>query len=424
MNTVDRALDRAERLLAAFSADTQCVQKAIWSSPAGKTRMSSFLASLLPPHTTYVEPFCGSAAVYFAKEPADVEVLNDADTETAKAFRTVQRLTPNKLARLRSMDWVGNRAAFERIKADRPRGELQKLHRFLYLASFAFGRNRNGSFDPSRPGRRARAAEKVAEHQQRLKGAKISGSDYEAVCRRFDSPNTAFYFDPPYAGYDIGVGERNFDEARFIGLLSSLKGKWLLTYGMRGDLAKLLRRAGYRTQVIDPSRYTGSPGRKGGRQMKQLIVTNYALPRGALSAVVVKRATDQHSVQLLKADSPDEHYVLGVVLEPDTTDAQGDIYSAEEVRTAAHRFLADAPAVWLMHQSPLGRGSVRILESYIAPQDIEFSGGLVRKGTWLLALRILDDDLWTAIKRGELTGLSIRGSAITTPATDLRELAA
>ena len=94
------------------------------------------------------------------------------------------------------------------------------------------------------------------------------------------------------------------------------------------------------------------------------------------------------------------------------------------MRTAAHRFLADAPAVWLMHQSPLGRGSVRILESYIAPQDIEFSGGLVRKGTWLLALRILDDDLWTAIKRGELTGLSIRGSAITTPATDLRELAA
>lgn len=424
MSTLADALSRAESLLEALSPEPDLVQKAIWSSPAGKTRMASLLAGLLPTHETYVEPFCGSAAVLLAKEPATVEVINDSDAEIAKAFRTIQRLTPSKLARLRSMDWVGSSATFERIKSDRPRGELQKLHRFLYLASFGFGRSRSGGFDHSRPGRRARAAEKVAEHLQRIKGVKICGSDYEAVCKRFDASTTAFFLDPPYAGYNIGVGEDDFDEARFFELIRSLKGKWLLTYGMRGELPRLLRGAGYKTRAIDPSLHTGSAGRTGGRQLKQLVVTNYDLPRGALTHVLTKRDNAQRAVQLLKTDSQEERYVLGIVLEPDVTDAQGDIYSADEVRDAAHRFLSDAPAIWFMHRSPIGRGAVRILESYVAPQDLTFGDEVVRQGTWLLALRVLDDQLWLGIKNGELTGLSIRGSALSVPLRTEEALAA
>ena len=55
------------------------VAKTMWSSPAGKKKLSKRLAALLPPHRTYVEPFAGSAAVFFAKSPAEVEVLNDAE---------------------------------------------------------------------------------------------------------------------------------------------------------------------------------------------------------------------------------------------------------------------------------------------------------------------------------------------------------
>ena len=33
--------------------------------------------------------------------------------------------------------------------------------------------------------------------------------------------------------------------------------------------------------------------------------------------------------------------VLGIVLEPEVVDAQGDIYTAEEIRAAAHRFMED-----------------------------------------------------------------------------------
>jgi DNA adenine methylase len=43
----------------------------------GKGRLAPWIASLLPAHRVYVEPFCGSAAVLFAKAPSTHEVIND-----------------------------------------------------------------------------------------------------------------------------------------------------------------------------------------------------------------------------------------------------------------------------------------------------------------------------------------------------------
>ncbi|ATB29954.1 DNA adenine methylase [Melittangium boletus] len=58
---------------------------------------------MLPAHKTYVEPFVGSAAVLFAKEPSEVEVLNDADPEIAEAYQLLKKLTPEQVERLRKM---------------------------------------------------------------------------------------------------------------------------------------------------------------------------------------------------------------------------------------------------------------------------------------------------------------------------------
>ncbi|MGH9889025.1 MAG: XkdF-like putative serine protease domain-containing protein [bacterium] len=113
-------------------------------------------------------------------------------------------------------------------------------------------------------------------------------------------------------------------------------------------------------------------------------------------------------IPLLKTD--EERYVLGVVLEPETVDAQDDIYSAAEVRDAAHRFMEQYRNVGFMHRG-LVNERVKILESYLAPTSFSLDGAQVRKGTWLLAVRVLDDELWGQIKNGELTGLSIGGSA-------------
>lgn len=64
-----------------------------------------------------------------------------------------------------------------------------------------------------------------------------------------------------------------------------------------------------------------------------------------------------------------------------------------------------------MHRE-LVNGRVKILESYVSPAEFEIDGTKLKKGTWLLAVRVLDDDLWRQVKAGEISGLSIGGSAL------------
>lgn len=141
-------------------------------------------------------------------------------------------------------------------------------------------------------------------------------------------------------------------------------------------------------------------------------------------AVEQELAKSTDRVPLLK--TKEEQYVLGIVLEPNDgesgapldPDSQGDIYSKDEVRQAAHRFMVEFRNVGLMHRA-LVNGRVEILESFIVPDgtggfDIEDPDGKkqhVREGTWLLGLRVVDKVLWQKVKSGQLSGLSIGGSA-------------
>jgi DNA adenine methylase len=121
------------------------------------------------------------------------------------------------------------------------------------------------------------------------------------------------------------------------------------------------------------------------------------------------------TTRLVKGTDPnDERYVLGIVLEPEVVDAQGDIYSIDEIRAAAHRFMEEFGGLGLMHRLRVN-GDVKVLESFLAPTDFALGDLTVRKGTWLLAVRVLSDELWERVKTGELTGFSIGGSARRVP---------
>ena len=48
----------------------------------GKRRLVDLLLSRFPPHKCYVEVFAGGAAVFFARNPAEVEVLTSIATSS------------------------------------------------------------------------------------------------------------------------------------------------------------------------------------------------------------------------------------------------------------------------------------------------------------------------------------------------------
>lgn len=141
--------------------------------------------------------------------------------------------------------------------------------------------------------------------------------------------------------------------------------------------------------------------------------STHPIDSSASHALVVS-PTLKHVVRLLRKAEGEERYVFGIVLEPDVIDSQNDIYSAAEVRKAAHRFMEMHAQLGQQHET-IVTGKLKILESYVAPVDFGTGAELVKAGTWLLAIRVVDDGLWEMVKAGSFTGFSIGGSAIRSP---------
>lgn len=110
-------------------------------------------------------------------------------------------------------------------------------------------------------------------------------------------------------------------------------------------------------------------------------------------------------VKLLKRDEA-QQIVYGVVYEPDVVDAHGDFMDAAEIEKAAHVFLKEFRNIDKQHDFTSKVGEV--IESYIAPADFELGGQTVTKGTWMMAVKVVDD-VWQSIQKGEYTGFSLAG---------------
>lgn len=75
------------------------VYNAILKYPGGKWRIAEWIISHFPEHKVYLEPFFGSGAVFFKKEPCYIETINDINGDIVNLFR-ICREYPEELAKL------------------------------------------------------------------------------------------------------------------------------------------------------------------------------------------------------------------------------------------------------------------------------------------------------------------------------------
>lgn len=101
----------------------------------------------------------------------------------------------------------------------------------------------------------------------------------------------------------------------------------------------------------------------------------------------------------------EKRIVYGPVLIPDEPDTDGDVVTAEQIENVAHKFVEEYGNIDLMHSlNNVGR----LVESYILPVDLEVDEEtIIPKGSWIMGVRVTDDDTWQAVKDGKLVGFSI-----------------
>jgi DNA adenine methylase len=226
----------------------------------GKQLLAKTILGLFPPHQVYCEPFLGGAAVFFAKEPSKVEIVNDTNGELINFYEVLKRdytalekevdisLHSRKLHK-HAQGVYENPELFDRIK---------RAWAVWMLANSSYGNILDGGFcyDKTTGGTTKKLANKrlnfTGEYAIRLQNTQIESGDALKIIRSRDSAEAFFYCDPPYVGADQGhyVGYTQEDFVGLLGLLETVKGKFLLSSFRNKALTEAIERNGWHSFEI------------------------------------------------------------------------------------------------------------------------------------------------------------------------------
>lgn len=251
----------------------------------GKFRLAKQIVERFPEHHTYVEPFLGAGWVFFAKNPATVEVLNDINGELVTFWRVVQHHLDEFLRYFRYA--VVSRELFELIRDQNPRllTEIQRAVRFFYVQRLAYGgRPDRPTFGSSVVRARGLNLDTLESHlneiHRRLRRVTIERLDAQEIIRRYDSPGTLFFIDPPYygtKGYSFLYTDEDF--VSLAETLRSIRGRFLLTLNDVPRVRELFD--GFEIEEVT-TRYTvGNPRTSKstrGAERKELFIHNLGRP--------------------------------------------------------------------------------------------------------------------------------------------------
>jgi len=196
--------------------------------PQGRYRIAPFIVQQIPTHTTYCEPWCGAAAVLFAKPVSDVEIINDLDPDLIHMFRAIKKLTPSNIDILRRQSWGGSKFRLQRLRLWRPQKSIDRLYRYLYINWFSWGGLGLSYREPVNFNIESRIA-RLEHARDRLQTVTITRDDAYSCLLSNDSDTTFFYCDPAFPSASISHKSMTIRIGELLNVLDSLKARFILT---------------------------------------------------------------------------------------------------------------------------------------------------------------------------------------------------
>jgi len=194
----------------------------------------------------YVEPFCGSAALFFHLRPQRA-VLSDTNEDLVNFYSCVKSAPQNLHAHYNSLP-IGRGEYYEiRNLFNEEKDAVTRASYFLYLNQHCFNglyrTNMKGNFNVPFSGyknKRTHDLDSIIKYGEYLSDTKIVSSDFQDVIEENSNNNSFVFVDPPYASHDgrifteYGATPFTLDDlhrlVRTLQRLDWLGGKFVLTY--------------------------------------------------------------------------------------------------------------------------------------------------------------------------------------------------
>jgi len=247
--------------------------------PGGKRRLAKVLLPLIAsrPHTCYVEEFAGGSSMFFLRQPAEVEVLNDINADVINLYRVVKNHLEEFLRQFKFA--LSSRQLFEWSKETPPQvlTDIQRAARFLYIQKLAFGgkvTSRTFGISPSSPPRFniLLLEEDLSQAHLRLARVWIESLDWHTCLQKYDRDYTLHFMDPPYyetEGYGVPFALEEYD--RLAEAMRTMKGQAILTINDHPAMRKAFN--GYKYDTVNIDYTIGGSGKGKGR--RELIYRNW-----------------------------------------------------------------------------------------------------------------------------------------------------
>lgn len=250
----------------------------------GKVKLVSTLLPLIPEHVTYAEPFSGGAALFFAKEPSQIEVLNDTNKELINFYRVVQQdfVSLERIIRITLHSRTMHEDANVIYKHPHLFDEIKRAWAVWVLAVQSFSSMLNGSWGYDK-NNKSTTTQKIInkresfteEYAIRLQNVQIENADAVYVIRSRDTKDAFFYCDPPYFNSDCGhyKGYSEGDFERLLSQLSLIEGKFLLSSYPSDLLSKWAKKHRWKQKQVE-QRISVNKGYRGKSKI-EVMTWNY-----------------------------------------------------------------------------------------------------------------------------------------------------
>lgn len=225
----------------------------------GKQNLVNTIVPLIPKHELYCEPFCGGAAIFWAKDTSTVEVLNDTNKELMNFYYVVKtdfiNLEREIMITLHSRD-IFRKASVIYNNSDMFT-ELKRAWALWVLSSQGFAGQIDSSwgYDVAKRTTTKKIINKRDSFTQdlaiKLQDVQLECADALYIIKSRDRATSFFYVDPPYYNSDMGHydGYSLSDFTELLELLSNIKGKFLLSSYPSPILKEFTKLHGWHTQA-------------------------------------------------------------------------------------------------------------------------------------------------------------------------------
>lgn len=251
-----------------------------------KGKLAPQIIPFFPSHKIYVEPFLGSAAVFFRKPSVDASVLNDTNNNIVNLFKNVR----DNLDEMINWCWWTPLAkvTFDTIRKLFDSKHWRELDPFIravayfYLHQNTF--NTKLTTKKFHPGvinkwNRESVVYKLYNASEKLQGAILENRDWKELVDIdfYNAKNSFWYLDPPYyKANDSGYYETNFTHQHHWDLalgINKLKGKFMISYDDEPEIREYYKN--YYITSTKPQKYSASFGETVTK--KEIIITNYPI---------------------------------------------------------------------------------------------------------------------------------------------------